>query len=62
MAVGSINTPLTELDLELEAANKSDMKIYGMCSLELIVHGLLISMDTVVVDLNCQVILGMDIL
>ena len=63
VAVGSINTPLTELNLELEAANnKSDMKIYGMCSFELIVHGLLISMDTVVVDLNCQAILGMDIL
>ena len=49
-----INTPLTELDLELEAANKLDMKIYGMCSFELIVHGLLISMDTVVVDLDCH--------
>ena len=55
-------TPLTELDLELEAANRSDMKIYGMCSFELIVHGLSINMDTVVVDLNCQAILGMDIL
>ena len=32
VAAGSINTPLTELDLELEAANKSDMKIHGMCS------------------------------
>ena len=62
VAAGSINTPLTKLDLELEAANKSDMKIYGMCSFELIVHGLLISMDTVVVDLNYQAILGMDIL
>ena len=62
VTAGSINTPLTELDLELEADNKSDMKIYGMCSFELIVHGLLISMDTVVVDLNCQAILGMDIL
>ena len=62
VAVGSINTPLTELDLELEAANKSDMKIHGMCSFELIVHGLVISMDTVVVDLNCQAILVMDIL
>ena len=46
----------------LEAANRSDMKIYGMCSFELIVHGLSINMDTVVVDLNCQAILGMDIL
>ena len=62
VAAGSINTPLTELDLELEAANKSDMKIYGMCSFELIVHGLSITMDTVVVDLNCQAILVMDIL
>ena len=33
-----------------------------MCSFELIVHELLISMDRVVVDLNCQAILGMDIL
>ena len=41
---------------------RSDMKIYGMCSFELIVHGLSITMDTVVVDLNCQAILGMDIL
>ena len=62
VAAGSINTPLTGLDLELEAANKSDMKIYGMCSFELIVHILSITMDTVVVDLNCQAILGMDIL
>ena len=62
VAAGSINTPLTELNLELEAANKSDMKIHGMCSLELIVHGLVVNMDTVVVDLNCQAILGMDIL
>ena len=62
VAAGSINTPLTGLDLELEAANRSDMKIYGMCSFELIVHGLSITMDTVVVDLNCQAILGMDIL
>ena len=46
----------------MEAANISDMKIYGMCSFELIVHGLSITMDTVVVDLNCQAILGMDIL
>ena len=62
VAAGSINTPLMELNLELEAANKSYMKINGMCSLELIVHGLVINMDTVVVDLNCQAILGMDIL
>ena len=62
VAAGSINRPLTGLDLELEAANRSDMKIYGMCSFELIVHRFLITMDTVVVDLNCQAILGMDIL
>ena len=62
VAAGSINTPLMELNLELEAANRSDMKIHGMCSLELIVHGLVINMDIVVVDLNYQAILGMDIL
>ena len=62
LAAGSINTPLTELELELEATNRSNMKIYGMCNFELIVHGLAINMDTVVVDLNCQAILGMDIL
>ena len=33
-----------------------------MCTLELSVHGLLIDIDAVVVDLNCQAILGMDIL
>ena len=50
------------MHMELEAANKSDMTIHGMCSLELSVHGIVIHMDTVVVDLNCQAILGMDIL
>ena len=59
---GSIHTPLKEMHMELEAANKSDMTIHGMCSLELSVHGLVIHMDMVVVDLNCQAILGMDIL
>ena len=48
--------------MELEAANKSEMRVHGMCSLELSVHGLLINIDVVVVDLNCQAILGMDIL
>ena len=48
--------------MELEAANKSDMRVHGMCTLELSVHGLLINIDAVVVDLNCQAILGMDIL
>ena len=47
--------------VELEAANKSDMRVHGMCNLELSVHGLLINIE-VVVDLNCQAILGMDIL
>ena len=55
-------TPLKAMRMELEAANKSDMRVHGMCSLELSVHGLLINIDAVVVDLNCQAILGMDIL
>ena len=38
------------------------MTVHGMCSLELSVHGLVIHIDMVVVDLNCQAILGMDIL
>ena len=59
---GAIHTPLRRMQMELEAANKSDMTVHGMCSLELSVHGLMINIDTVVVDLNCQVILGMDIL
>ena len=59
---GSIHTPLKEMQMELEAANKSDMTAHGMCSLELSVHGLVIHMDTVVIDLICQAILGMYIL
>ena len=59
---GAIHTPLKKMHMELEAANKSDMTVHGTCSLELTVHGLVIHMDTVVVDLNCQAILGMDIL
>ena len=35
---GSIRTPLKEMHMELEAANKSDMTIHCMCSLELSVH------------------------
>ena len=61
----AILTPLNMLkamQMELEAANKSDMRVHGMCTLELSVHGLLINIDTVVVDLNCPAILGMDIL
>ena len=38
------------------------MHVHGMCSLELSVHGLLINMDALVVDLNCHAILAMDIL
>ena len=59
---GAIHTPMKAMHMELEAANKSDMTVHGMCSLELSVHGLIIHIDTVVVDLNCQAILGMDIL
>ena len=59
---GAIHTPLKLMQMELEAANKSDMTVHGMRSLELSVHGLVIKIDTVVVDLNCQAILGMDIL
>ena len=59
---GAKHTPLKTMRMELEAANKSDMTVHGMCSLELTVHGLVIHIDTVVVDLNCQAILGMDIL
>ena len=58
----AILTVLKAMQMELEAANKSDMRVHGMCSLELSVHGLLINIDAVVVDLNCQAILGMDIL
>ena len=58
----AILTPMKTMHLELEAANKSDMRVHGMCNLELSVHGLLINIDAVVVDLNCQAILGMDIL
>ena len=57
----AILTPMKAMQMELEAANKSDMRVHGMCSLELSVHGLLINIDAVVVDLNCQAILGMDI-
>ena len=55
-------TPMKAIHMELEAANKSDMSVYGMCNLELSVHGLIINMDALVVDLNCHAILGMDIL
>ena len=58
----AICTPMRAIHMELEAANKSDMRVHGMCSLELSVHGLLINIDALVVDLNCHAILGMDIL
>ena len=58
----AILAPMKAMQIELEAANKSDMRVHGMCNLELSVHGLLINIDAVVVDLNCQAILGMDIL
>ena len=56
------NAILTPIRMELEAANKSDMRVHGMCNLDLSVHGLIINMDTLVVDLNCHAILGMDVL
>ena len=62
MEADAILTPMKAMHMELEAANKSDMRVHGMCNLELSVHGLLNNIDAVVVDLNCQAILGMDIL
>ena len=50
----AIVTPMKAMQMELEAANKSDMRVHGMCNLELSVYGLLINIDAVVVDLNCQ--------
>ena len=54
--------PIKAIHMELEAANKSNMKVHGMCNIELSVHGLIIQMDALVVDLNCSAILGMDVL
>ena len=62
MESNAILTPMKAIHMELEAANKSDMSVHGMCNLELSVHGLIINMDALVVDLNCHAILGMDIL
>ena len=62
MEANAILTPMRAIRMELEAANKSDMRVHGMCNLELSVHGLLINMDTLVVDLNCHAIMGMDVL
>ena len=58
----AILTPMRAIRMELEAANKSDMRVHGMCNLDLSVHGLIINMDALVVDLNCHAILGMDVL
>ena len=41
----AILTPMKAMQMELEAANKSDMRVHGMCNLELSVHGLLINID-----------------
>ena len=62
MEANAILTPMRAIHMELEAANKSDMSVHGMCNVELSVHGLIINMDALVVDLNCHAILGMDIL
>ena len=62
MEANAILTPMRAIRMELEAANKSDMRVHGMCNLDLSVHGLIINMDTLVVDLNCHAILGMDVL
>ena len=60
MEANAILTPMRAIHMELEAANKSDMRVHGMCNLDLSVHGLIINMDALVVDLNCHAILGMD--
>ena len=62
MEANAILTPMRAIRMELEAANKSDMRVHGLCNLDLSVHGLIINMDTLVVDLNCHAILGMDVL
>ena len=62
MEANAILTPMRAIHMELEAANKSDMRVHGMCNLDLSVHGLIINMDALVVDLNCHAILGMDVL
>ena len=58
MEANAILTPMKAIHMELEAANKSDMSVHGMCNLDLSVHGLIINMDALVVDLNCHAILG----
>ena len=62
MEANAIFTPMKAIHMELEAANKSDMSVHGICNLDLSVHGLIINMDALVVDLNCHAILGMDVL
>ena len=62
LETNAILTPMKAIHMELEAANKSDMSVHGICNLDLSVHGLVINMDALVVDLNCNAILGMDVL
>ena len=62
METNAILTPMKAIHMELEAANKSDMSVHGICNLDLSVHGLIINMDALIVDLNCHAILGMDVL
>ena len=62
LETNAILTPMKAIHMELEAANKSDMSVHGTCNLDLSVHGLVINMDALVVDLNCNAILGMDVL
>ena len=50
----AILTPMKAMHLELEAANKSDMRVHRMCNLELSVHGLIINIDAVVVDASAR--------
>ena len=62
LETNAILTPMKAIHMELEAANKSDMSVHGICNLDLSVHGLVINMDALVVDLNCNAIMGMDVL
>ena len=62
LETNAILTPMKAIHMELEAANKSDMSVHGICNLDLSVHGLVINMDALVVDLDCNAIMGMDVL
>ena len=59
METNAILSAMKAIHMELEAANKSDMSVHGICNLDLSVHGLIINMDALVVDLNCH---AMDVL